>query len=56
MEEKLARIKALITQREEIDAELAGLIGGFEKRKPRCSVCNEPGHRATACPTKVQQA
>jgi hypothetical protein len=51
---KIARVKALIAHREEIDAELSELLGGAarEKRSPRCSLCGEPGHRATTCPSK----
>ena len=51
---KIARVKELITRREELDAELQELLGGAvrEKRAPRCSICGEPGHRAGACPSK----
>jgi hypothetical protein len=51
---KIARVKALIAKREEIDAELNELLGGAlrEKRSPRCSTCGEPGHRASTCPSK----
>jgi hypothetical protein len=58
IDSKLARIKELITKREEIDAELNELFGGGairERRSPRCSVCGEPGHRATTCPTKTAE-
>ena len=51
---KIARIKELIAKREELDAELNELLGGSvrEKRSPKCSLCGEPGHRASTCPTK----
>jgi hypothetical protein len=51
---KIARVKALIAKREEIDAELNELLGGAirEKRSPKCSTCGEPGHRASTCPSK----
>jgi hypothetical protein len=51
---KIARAKALIAQREEIDAELSQLLsGGLRERKPqRCSVCNGEGHSARTCPQK----
>jgi hypothetical protein len=54
IDDKIARIKALIAKREELDAELSELIGGSvrEKRSPKCSICGEPGHRATTCPSK----
>jgi Zinc knuckle len=51
---KIARVKSLIARREEIDAELSELLGGAarEKRSPKCSICGEPGHRASTCPSK----
>jgi len=51
---KIARVKELIAKREEVDAELHDLLAGAvrEKRAPRCSICGEPGHRASACPSK----
>jgi hypothetical protein len=55
---KIARVKALIAKREEIDAELNELLGGAirEKRSPKCSTCGEPGHRASTCPSKPAEA
>ena len=42
---QIARVKDLIAKREEIDAELSGLLGVTPKgRKPqRCSTCSEEG-------------
>jgi hypothetical protein len=56
---RIARVKELIGQREELDAELNALLGGSvlrEKRSAKCSICGEPGHRATTCPTKQTAA
>ena len=51
IDSKIVRVKELIAKREELDAELSELIGGAvrEKRSPKCSICGEPGHRATTC-------
>ena len=56
LDERIARVKELIAQREEIDAELMSLLN-IDRRetepKPsrRCSKCGEAGHRATTCST-----
>jgi hypothetical protein len=55
LDEKLARTKELIAQREAIDAELSELLGvtpaaSKQKGSPRaCSRCGEPGHRSSTC-------
>lgn len=52
----IARVKNLIARREEIDAELAGLLGIVPRarRAVRCSTCNEEGHTARACPHREE--
>jgi Zinc knuckle len=54
IDSKIARVKELIAKREELDAELSELLGGTtrERRTPKCSVCGEPGHRASTCLSK----
>jgi hypothetical protein len=54
LDERITKVKDLISQREEIDTELAHLFGiearQAEARSPRrCSKCGEAGHRATNC-------
>jgi len=58
MEAKLARLKELITKREEIDAELAQMLGVDKKeRKPlSCSKCGEGGHTARTYTKGVDDA
>ena len=58
LDSKITRVKELIAKREELDAELGELLGGVvrERRIPRCSTCNEPGHRARTCPSKGADA
>lgn len=55
---KIARVKELISKREELDAELDELFGGClkERRTPKCSNCGEAGHRASKCPSKQTEA
>jgi hypothetical protein len=52
LDDTIARVKALIAQRENIDAELATIFGGQAPlpRKPiQCGKCGEPGHTARTC-------
>jgi hypothetical protein len=50
LDAKIARVKTLIAQREEIDAELAHLIAGTLERKPKkCARCGGDGHTARSC-------
>jgi hypothetical protein len=48
---RISRVKELITKREEIDAELASLLGmTVGSRKPqKCATCGEAGHTARTC-------
>ena len=54
---QITRAKALIAKREEIDAELAAMLGVVSrtKRSLRCSTCNEEGHTARTCPQKTTE-
>ena len=54
---KIVRVKELIAKREELDTELSELLGGAtrEKRAAKCSICGEPGHRSSTCPTKSSE-
>lgn len=50
LDAKIARVKVLIAQREEIDAELAQLLAGTLERKPKkCTRCGGEGHSARSC-------
>ena len=54
---QIARVKDLIARREEIDAELAGILGIVPKTRKtmRCSTCNEEGHTTRTCPQKPNE-
>ena len=58
MEIDIERAKELIAQREEIDAELAGLFTGEKKKRSpvKCSTCEKEGHTARNCPNKMPAA
>ena len=51
MDAKFIRIRELITQQEEIEAELNNLVSGTTKeRKPQtCAKCGQPGHSSRTC-------
>ena len=51
---QIERVKNLIAKREEIDAELSGILGVSPRvrKAQRCSTCNEEGHTARTCPQK----
>jgi hypothetical protein len=57
LDERLTRIKDLIEAKERVDTELEELIGGsLEKRKrspQKCSNCEQEGHTARNCPSKM---
>ncbi len=54
IDDRITRVKNLIQKREEIDTELANLIGITIKAKKvlRCSKCGEEGHNAKTCPSE----
>jgi hypothetical protein len=54
---QIARVRDLITRREEIDSELAGIFGILPKPRKtiRCSTCNEEGHTTRTCPQKPSE-
>jgi hypothetical protein len=54
IDDQIARVKALIAKREEIDEQLAALFGGapLAKKSRRCKVCDGEGHSATTCPER----
>jgi hypothetical protein len=52
IDETIARVKQLIVQREQIDAELAAIFAGASppRRKVQtCSKCGQEGHTARTC-------
>ena len=54
---KIAHVKELIQRREEIDGELAGVLGATLKTRKilRCSRCGEEGHNAKTCSAQPLQ-
>ena len=56
IDSKIAQVKDLIRQREEIDNELSLLFGITikSKKSSRCSRCGEEGHNAKTCPAGPQ--
>jgi hypothetical protein len=53
MEIDIDRLKELIGQREQIDAEIVATVGTIpvpvQRKAARCSKCGQEGHRATTC-------
>ena len=55
MDERLSRIKTIISEIEDRETELNGLMagGGVKTRKPQaCSICQSTEHSARTCPDK----
>lgn len=56
LENILARVKHLIEQRDQINAELVAILGGTAPPAPRkpitCGHCHQEGHTARSCPSK----
>jgi hypothetical protein len=48
---RISRVKELIAKREQIDAELASLLGMTvgSKKPQKCASCGEAGHTARTC-------
>ena len=46
------RIRLLLCKRDELDREIAEAITG--KKPITCGHCNQQGHSARSCPSKVQ--
>ncbi len=51
IDSQIARVKELITKREEIDAELSVILGVTPRTRKtqRCSICDGEGHTARTC-------
>lgn len=55
MDERLSRIKTIISEIEDRETELNSLMagGGVKTRKPQaCSICQSTEHSARTCPDK----
>jgi hypothetical protein len=58
LDDTISRVKTLIAQREQIDAELATIFGGTApppRKQITCGKCGEIGHTARSC-TKQEEA
>ena len=58
LDDTIARVKQLIAQREQIDAELVALFAGASPSKRKiqtCSTCGQEGHSSRTCPQKPQE-
>ena len=55
---KITHVKDLIRRREDIDAELASILGVVTKAKKtmRCSRCGEEGHNSKTCSSPHEAA
>ena len=51
-------LKELIEKREAIDAEIVAAVGGKPKEKKaiKCGNCDQEGHTARTCPSKMPAA
>ena len=57
LDAKIERVKTLIAQREEIDAELSQLLAGtLERKAKKCTKCGGEGHTARSCTQTVAEA
>ena len=57
LDAKIERVKTLIAQRAEIDAELSQLLAGTLERKPKkCTKCGGEGHTARSCTQTAAEA
>jgi hypothetical protein len=53
MEIDTARVRELLDKRDAIDAELAAIFLGKERKPLTCSICGGTDHTARKCPQKT---